>query len=83
MFNSLGNLEVDSSAALLFVDFESGAGLQVSGTAALEWITPGAAGDDGGTGRRVRFTIESVASGHRLGVRGGTLEPSPHNPPTT
>ena len=83
MFNSLGNLEVDSSAALLFVDFESGASLQISGTAALEWITPGAAGDDGGTGRRVRFTIESVASGHRLGVHSGAPQPSPHNPPTT
>lgn len=83
MFNSLGNLEVDSSAALLFVNFESGASLQISGTAALEWITPGAAGDDGGTGRRVRFTIESVASGHRLGVHSGAPQPSPHNPPTT
>ena len=83
MFNSLGNLEVDSSAALLFVDFESGASLQISGTAALEWISPGAAGDDGGTGRRVRFTIESVAPGDRLGVHSGAPQPSPHNPPTT
>jgi uncharacterized protein len=83
MFNSLGNLEVDKSAALLFVDFESGASLQISGTAAVEWITPRAAGDDGGTGRRVCFTIESVASGHRLGVRSGAPQPSPHNPPTT
>jgi uncharacterized protein len=83
MFNSLGNLEVDDSAALLFVDFESGASLQISGTAALEWITPGAAGDDGGTGRRVRFTIESVASGYRLAVHSDAPQPSPHNPPTT
>ena len=83
MFNSFGNLEVDKSAALLFVDFESGASLQVSGTAAVEWTTPGAAGDDGGTGRRVRFTVESVVSGHRLALQGGAPRPSPHNPPTT
>ena len=83
MFNSLGNLEVDKSAALLFVDFESGASLQLSGTAAVEWISPGAPGDDGGTGRRVRFTTESVVSGHRLGIHSRPLQPSPHNPPTT
>ena len=83
MFNSLGNLEVDKTAALLFVDFESGTSLQLSGTADVEWITPGVPGDDGGTGRRVRFTMESAASGHRLAVRSGAPQPSPHNPPTT
>ena len=83
MFNSFGNLEVDKTAALLFVDFETGASLHISGTAVVEWATPGGRGDDGGTGRRVRFTIESVASGHRLGVRSDPPHPSPHNPPTT
>jgi len=83
MFNSLGNLEVDNTAALLFVDFDSGASLALSGTAAVEWNIPGGRGDDGGTGRRVRFTVESVVSGHRLGVRSTPARPSPHNPPTT
>jgi predicted pyridoxine 5'-phosphate oxidase superfamily flavin-nucleotide-binding protein len=83
MFNSFGNLEVDNTAALLFVDFDTGASLQLSGTAAVEWITPGGRGDDGGTGRRVRFAVESVVSGHRLGVRSTPAQPSPHNPPTT
>ena len=83
MFNSFGNLAVDNTAALLFVDFQSGASLQISGTAVVEWITPGVRGDDGGTGRLVRFTVNRCASGHRLGVRSGPPHPSPHNPPTT
>jgi predicted pyridoxine 5'-phosphate oxidase superfamily flavin-nucleotide-binding protein len=55
MFNSLGNLTADAVAALLFVDFTTGTTLHLSGTAAVEWTTPGVPGDDGGTGRRVRF----------------------------
>jgi uncharacterized protein len=83
MFNSFGNLEVDKTAALLFIDYDTGATLHLSGAAAVEWTDPNIAGDDGGTGRRVRFTIESVTSAHRLGVRGDQAHPSPHNPPIT
>ncbi|WAC90120.1 pyridoxamine 5'-phosphate oxidase family protein [Mycobacterium sp. Aquia_213] len=60
MFNSFGNLAVDDEAALLFVEFASGASLQLSGTAQVEWTRPGAAGDDGGVGRRVVFTVGSI-----------------------
>jgi predicted pyridoxine 5'-phosphate oxidase superfamily flavin-nucleotide-binding protein len=81
MFNSFGNLEVDKTAALLFIDYDTGATVHVSGAAAVEWTDPNIAGDDGGTGRRVRFTIESVVSGRRVDVRGDTPRPSPHNPP--
>ena len=64
MFNSFGNLAVDDEAALLFVDFVTGASLQVSGTARVEWTSPGADGDDGGVGRRVAFSVgSSVALG--------------------
>jgi uncharacterized protein len=35
MFNTLGNLAVDPRAGLLFVDFETGASLQLTGTATL------------------------------------------------
>lgn len=63
MFNSFGNLAIDDSAALLFVDFASGTQLHLSGTAAVEWAPPGAADDDFGTGRRVRFRIRHVTSG--------------------
>jgi uncharacterized protein len=83
MFNNFGNLAVDKTAVLLFIDFESGSSLHLSGTAVVEWTTPGVGGDDGGTGRRMRFTVEAVASAHRLGVRSDSSRPSPHNPPTT
>jgi predicted pyridoxine 5'-phosphate oxidase superfamily flavin-nucleotide-binding protein len=53
MFNSFGNLFVDPTAALLFVDFTRGATLQLSGTASLHW---GGASD----GRRVLFTPDEL-----------------------
>ena len=65
MFNSFGNLAVDDEAALLFTDFTTGATLQLSGTAEVQWTTPGAADDDGGVGRRVAFSVGTVvALGH-------------------
>jgi predicted pyridoxine 5'-phosphate oxidase superfamily flavin-nucleotide-binding protein len=61
MFNSFGNLAVDDEAALLFIDFLTGATLHVSGTAQVRWTDPSAAGDDGGVGRRVAFSVGAVA----------------------
>jgi hypothetical protein len=58
MFNSLGNLAVDPAASLLFVDWTDGTVLALSGTAEVEWYDAG--GSDDETGRRVRFTTESV-----------------------
>ncbi|MDY6999793.1 MAG: pyridoxamine 5'-phosphate oxidase family protein, partial [Actinomycetota bacterium] len=58
MFNSFGNLAVDPTAALLFVDFGTGSTLQLSGTAAVDWNAP----DDGSTGRRVQFTTRHVVA---------------------
>ena len=63
MFTSFGNLAVDDAAALLVPDFGTGTSLPLSGRAAVEWVPAGSAGDDGGTGRRVRFTVQQVASG--------------------
>lgn len=60
MFNSYGNLAVDDEAALLFVDFDTGAALHVTGTARVRWTAPGAAGDDGGVGRNVAFSVGAV-----------------------
>ena len=62
MFNSFGNLAVDDEAALLFADFVTGATLHLSGRAKVRWTDPGAVGDDGGVGRRVVFTVESVVA---------------------
>jgi predicted pyridoxine 5'-phosphate oxidase superfamily flavin-nucleotide-binding protein len=61
LFNSLGNLAVDPQAALLFVDFDAGRRLQLSGTAEVAWAEPGRNGADGVTGRSVRFTLERRA----------------------
>jgi predicted pyridoxine 5'-phosphate oxidase superfamily flavin-nucleotide-binding protein len=63
MFNSFGNLEVDPSAALLFIDFDTGTTLHISGQASVEWVAP--SDSDGGTGRRVRLEVESVVWGSR------------------
>jgi predicted pyridoxine 5'-phosphate oxidase superfamily flavin-nucleotide-binding protein len=79
MFNSLGNLAVDDSAALLFFDFDTGRALQMSGTAVVEWTDPGTAGDDGGTGRRVRLRPEAVVATD-LGLRAEPPVASPDNP---
>jgi predicted pyridoxine 5'-phosphate oxidase superfamily flavin-nucleotide-binding protein len=80
MFNSLGNLAVDPSAALLFVDFATGDTVHLSGTARLDWAASGA-GDDGGTGRRVVFTVHDVATGPSLPLRADHVVASPFNPP--
>ena len=59
MFNSLGNLEVDPTASLLFIDWATATTLYLSGTAVVEWRpgqVRGAQRDTGGTGRQVRFT---------------------------
>ena len=67
MFNSLGNLATDDAAALLFLDFATGARLHLSGTASLEWAGPRVQpeGDD----RRVHFDLEALSTGGGPGVR--------------
>lgn len=83
MFNSLGNLEVDPTVALLFIDFAAGHTLHLSGRAATEWSPdPGSPGDDGGTGRRTIVTVDHVVT-RDSALRSGPVVPYPHNPPTT
>ena len=80
MFTSMGNIAANPDAALLFVDFATGATLHLSGTATLEWIAPGDPGDDGDTGRRVRFRqVRSVAA-TPLPIHGYGADPAPDNP---
>ena len=62
MFNSFGNLEIDPTAALLFIDFDSGRTLQLSGSAVVDWEKSAERGD---TGRRVRFTADGVVRSRR------------------
>ncbi|WP_279582457.1 pyridoxamine 5'-phosphate oxidase family protein [Fodinicola feengrottensis] len=54
LFNSLGNLAVDDTASLLFLDFGTGLTLHLSGTAAIDWAT----------GRTVHFTPSAIARWH-------------------
>lgn len=79
LFNSMGNIAVNPEAAMLFVDFATGRSLHLSGRAELDWLPPGSPGDDGGTGRRVRFRPERVVA-MTLPVRATGVNPSPHNP---
>ena len=53
MFNSMGNLAENPEAALLFVDFDGGTALHLTGRAETAWTGHSIPGDDGGTGRRV------------------------------
>jgi predicted pyridoxine 5'-phosphate oxidase superfamily flavin-nucleotide-binding protein len=69
MFNTLGNLEADSTAALLFPDFATGRSLHLSGRATVRWSTPGGPDDDGQTGRQVQFTPRRVIAGTHLPLR--------------
>jgi hypothetical protein len=55
MFNSLGNLAVDPTAALLLVDPVTGRVLQLSGRAEVRWDVPTSP-----TGRQVDFEIEAL-----------------------
>ena len=63
MFQTLGNLTVDPRAGLLFVDWESGSTLEVSGRAAVAWD---------GTDRTVEFDVEAVRE--RPGALGARWE---------
>jgi predicted pyridoxine 5'-phosphate oxidase superfamily flavin-nucleotide-binding protein len=83
MFNSLGNLAVSPAAALLFLDFTTGATLHLSGTARIQWGEVGRPGDDGHDGRIVRFELESLAAAHSLRVREVAHRAYPCNPALT
>ncbi|MEM6110269.1 pyridoxamine 5'-phosphate oxidase family protein [Mycobacterium sp. 050272] len=59
LFNSLGNVAVDPTTALLFIDFPTGTTLQLTGTATLVWDDD-MPRDESQTGRRVTFTPQRV-----------------------
>ena len=82
MFNSLGNLHADSEAALLFLDFTDRTALHLNGTAALVTVPVGSPGDDGGTGRRIVFTVRKQAR-TPLAAGSDLLTAYPRNPPVT
>jgi predicted pyridoxine 5'-phosphate oxidase superfamily flavin-nucleotide-binding protein len=80
MFNTLGNLAVDPRAGLLFVDFENGDTLQVSGRAGIIW-DEGMAAEFAGAERVVEFDVEEVVETRWvLPLRWRFVEYSPFNP---
>jgi len=73
MYLTLGNLEHDPRAGLLFLDWSTGTTLQLTGTAKATY---------GARGRTTRFTIaESVETPHASPLRWSAPEYSPANPP--
>lgn len=80
MFQTLGNIELTPAAGLLFVDFESGRALQLTGTASIDWDREHAAAFPGAH-RLLRITpARVIESRDALAVRGKLVEPSPFNP---
>lgn len=59
LFNTLGNLELDPRAALLFVDFVRGGLLELTGRATVEW-EPRDRGRFPGAERLVHFELEAL-----------------------
>jgi predicted pyridoxine 5'-phosphate oxidase superfamily flavin-nucleotide-binding protein len=79
-FNTLGNLEMDPHAGLLFVDFEGGDVLQLSGAARVLWDKSLAARYPGAQ-RLVRFDIaRTIDRPGASPLRMRLLEYSPFNP---
>ena len=58
-FNTIGNLMLDPRVGLLFVDFENGGLLQISGRATIDWDSPEVANHPGAQ-RLVVIDIERV-----------------------
>ncbi|GAA4607902.1 putative pyridoxine 5'-phosphate oxidase superfamily flavin-nucleotide-binding protein [Actinoplanes octamycinicus] len=83
MFLTLGNLELNPAAGLLFPDWSTGGLLHLSGTAAVDY-SPDRAARVPGAQRLVDFTVTDVVE-----VTGGSPlrwsapEPSRFNPPTS
>jgi len=81
MFNTLGNLAVDSRAGLLFFDFDRRRSLQLVGRAEIQWQLDDPHHETGGTSRYWDFEIERwrEAPLHHP-FEWELLDHSPHNP---
>ncbi|TAM59713.1 pyridoxamine 5-phosphate oxidase [bacterium] len=82
LFNSLGNITANSHAALLFLDFEGGSMLQVTGRAEVLWDRADFADFvPAGVERAVRFSVENVVeTASAIPYAWTLLELSPFNP---
>ena len=83
MFNSLGNIYENPNAGLLFIDFEKGETLQLSGKAELSFDqdTEADLNISGGTGRFWLFRTEKwIKTRHSQKIDWKFIEYSPFNP---
>ncbi len=82
MFQTLGNLTADPRAGLLFLDWESGTALQLTGRAEVVWDER-EVGAWPGAERLVRISVEAVHErAGAMPARWALIEPSRLNPPT-
>jgi uncharacterized protein len=80
MFQTLGNLTADPRAGLLFIDFETGSTLQLTGRAVVNWASDQPA-DRAETGRSVTFQPGYVVRTPRvIPLRWVLRAYSPYNP---
>ncbi len=80
MFNTLGNIAVNPRAGLLFLDFDTGSTLQLTGEAHIIWDASEIAKHNGAE-RLVSFRIEQVVEiENRLPLRWEFESYSPFNP---
>ncbi|MCE7551904.1 pyridoxamine 5'-phosphate oxidase family protein [Streptomyces thermodiastaticus] len=81
MFNTLGNLEADARAGLLFLDWGTGTTVQLTGTARTDWDSAAAAALPGAQ-RVVDFTVTAVVEiAHASPLRWSAPQLSRFNPP--
>jgi predicted pyridoxine 5'-phosphate oxidase superfamily flavin-nucleotide-binding protein len=82
MYMTFGNLELDPRAGLLFIDFEQGHTLHLSGTAKVDWDETRAA-EWPGAQRVVDLEFDHVVElSHRVALRWELERLSRFNPPT-
>ena len=80
MFQSLGNIVANPKAGLLFIDFETGRTLQITGTAKIVWDAEKAEAFPGAQ-RLLDFSVEKVIeTSASFSNRWKFLEYSPFNP---
>lgn len=81
MFNTLGNLELESRCGLVFPDFEGARQLQLTGHARTHFGVDADIDQTGGTGRWIEFQVDSWRSTLlNLPQRWRLLQASPYNP---
>ncbi|MDQ3650770.1 MAG: pyridoxamine 5'-phosphate oxidase family protein [Acidobacteriota bacterium] len=80
MFQTLGNISTNPRAGLLFIDFERGSTLQLTGAARVVWDA-GRAAEFNGAERVVEFEVEEVVEiANALDLRWRFVDYSPFNP---